>query len=102
MFKKTIEDFKCGHCGTLTQGSGYTNHCPNCLWSKHVDISPGDRAEKCAGLMEPIDLEAGKNDFILIHRCQKCGALSRCKTAKNDSIEALTKLSEALVKRKLF
>ena len=25
------------------KGNGYTNHCPKCLWSKHVDINPGDR-----------------------------------------------------------
>ena len=56
-FQKKVEDFVCEHCQTKNQEDGYTNHCPNCLWSRHVDINPGDRAEKCGGMMEPIDFE---------------------------------------------
>ena len=56
-FNRRIEDFTCEHCGTEVHGNGYTNHCPNCLWSKHVDINPGDRAADCGGLMEPIAVE---------------------------------------------
>lgn len=45
------EDFVCEVCGTKVKGTSYTNHCPNCLWSKHVDQNvPGDRAELCHGL----------------------------------------------------
>ena len=39
----------------LTNGS-YRNHCPYCLYSLHLDNQPGDRANKCRGLMEPISL----------------------------------------------
>jgi len=35
---------------------GYTarDHCPYCLYSKHLDIFPGDRKNECKGLMKPI------------------------------------------------
>jgi hypothetical protein len=42
-FQRTIEDFECERCRMLVTGSGFTNHCPACLWSKHVDVHPGDR-----------------------------------------------------------
>ncbi|WDF05905.1 RNHCP domain-containing protein [Shouchella hunanensis] len=38
----------------MTRANGsYRNHCPFCLYSKHQDIIPGDRASTCGGLMEP-------------------------------------------------
>lgn len=54
-------------------GDGYTNHCPKCLWSKHVDINPGDRLSDCGGLMKPIGVEAGKGKYKLINKCLSCG-----------------------------
>ncbi|HYC79501.1 MAG TPA: RNHCP domain-containing protein, partial [Candidatus Binatia bacterium] len=54
LFQRTPENFVCENCGTKVSGNGYTNHCPNCLYSKHVDNNPGDRLNKCHGLMEPI------------------------------------------------
>src|SRR3989338_8156335 len=42
-FQRTKEDFTCERCGFFVRGSGYTNHCPQCLWSKHVDVNPGNR-----------------------------------------------------------
>ena len=68
--------FVCEFCGLkvypLVNGS-YRNHCPRCLYSKHVDNTPGDRASKCQGLMGPIGLtrKSGK-DFQIIHRCDRC------------------------------
>ncbi|MEA1909889.1 MAG: RNHCP domain-containing protein, partial [Patescibacteria group bacterium] len=56
-FIKTTEDFTCEHCGYNVKGTGYTNHCPKCLYSKHVDDVPGDRKNKCNGLMAPIGVE---------------------------------------------
>ena len=43
-FTRKVEDFTCEHCGREVHGNGYTNHCPHCLHSKHVDVNPGDRA----------------------------------------------------------
>lgn len=52
------ESFICEHCGfeVSPHPSGSArNHCPKCLYSKHVDEdSPGDRLATCYGLMEPI------------------------------------------------
>jgi hypothetical protein len=71
------EPFTCEHCDRsvepLSRGS-YRNHCPFCLWSKHVDdIGPGDRASTCGGLMEPValDYKSGSQSRIT-HRCQIC------------------------------
>ncbi|MFN2146641.1 MAG: RNHCP domain-containing protein, partial [Anaerolineales bacterium] len=35
-FQRRIEYFICEHCGAEVSGVGFTNHCPVCLWSKHV------------------------------------------------------------------
>lgn len=85
-FQRNIEDFKCENCGFFVVGSGYTNHCSKCLFSKHVDIFPGDRAEKCGGLMKPIKLENEKGEFIIIHKCQKCGEEKKNRTVKEDNL----------------
>lgn len=57
----------------LTNG-GYRNHCPACLWSKHVDVKPGDRAATCRGLMRPeyVDSRPGKG-LVIVHTCVLCG-----------------------------
>ncbi len=95
-FTRTIEDFVCEHCGFQVKGNGYTNHCPNCLWSKHVDINPGDRQAICGGLMEPVGVEIRSGEYILTHQCQKCGIKKKNKTVESDNFEALIKLSKAL------
>jgi rubrerythrin len=92
-FTRTVEDFTCEHCGVTTRGNGYTNHCPQCLWSKHVDISPGDRAEACQGLMRPDGLEGSTPEYTLIHRCERCGAIRRVRSSPNDDPDALLALA---------
>ncbi len=71
-FQRKIEDFTCENCGTSVKGDGYTNHCPECFWSKHVDINPGDRLNSCRGLMKPVDMYFKNQVWHLIHECQKC------------------------------
>ena len=71
-FQRTIEDFSCEHCGFFVQGTGYTNHCPKCLWSKHVDVNPGDRAATCGGMMEPVAISKEGSGWKILHRCVKC------------------------------
>ena len=88
-FTRTIEDFTCEHCGAAVHGSGYTNHCPKCLWSKHVDKDPGDRAEECDGMMEPIRVEGPADEPRIIHRCTKCGAERAVKASPDDDREAI-------------
>ena len=93
--------FICENCGRevlpLSNGS-YRNHCPFCLFSKHVDVMPGDRTNECGGLMKPIGLrhKSGKG-FQIVHKCLRCMDERVNKTAENtiqpDDIEELVKLS---------
>ena len=46
--------FRCEHCGAyvytlpMIAGVNNRNHCPFCLWSRHVDyLKPGDRMSAC-------------------------------------------------------
>lgn len=86
VFKKVKEDFVCGHCGEAVVGNGYTNHCPKCLWSRHVDINPGDRAEGCLGLMRPESVIFEHDEYFINHVCELCGAKRRVKAASSDDI----------------
>jgi len=88
-FSSCKEDFVCENCGEEVVGNGYTNHCPSCLYSKHVDVNPGDRKNNCLGLMEPIAVEEKRKLYIIVHRCMKCGELKRNQSADNDSFEAI-------------
>ncbi|MEK7092901.1 MAG: RNHCP domain-containing protein [Patescibacteria group bacterium] len=92
-FQRRIEDFVCEHCGQRVQGDGYTNHCPKCLWSRHVDVEPGDRAEDCGGMMEPVRLEGSTPAYRIVHRCVKCGTERNNNVRKEDDPAALVALS---------
>ena len=89
MFKKNKENFICEKCGAEVFGNGYTNHCPKCLWSKHVDVGPGDRAAVCGGMMKLVKVEMKGAEFILTHECEKCGYRKRNKTAHNDDLSQI-------------
>lgn len=93
-FVKKQEDFKCENCGAKVKGDGYTNHCPNCLFSKHVDVYPGDRASPCKGLMEPIGIEKKHGDLRIVHRCLMCGYVTRVKRGQFDNDELIIELSK--------
>jgi len=93
-FTRTIEDFACGHCGHAVKGNGYTNHCPKCLWSKHVDRNPGDRAEICGGPMEPIRIEGSATELRIIHKCVKCGIERPVRTVSEDDREAILEIAQ--------
>jgi len=93
LFQKKVEDFICEKCGEKVTGNGYTNHCPNCLWSKHVDINPGDRAASCGGMMKPVNVVLEKKEYVLTHHCEKCGFERRKKVEREDNFEAVAKLT---------
>ena len=88
-FQKTKENFICEHCGADVAGNGYTNHCPKCLWSKHVDVNPGDRAAQCGGAMEPIRIETRGRGYRIVHRCTTCNVGRIVDAADGDEIEIL-------------
>lgn len=92
-FQKTVENFVCENCESEITGDGYTNHCSKCLWSKHVDINPGDRANTCQGLMEPTNVELEEGEYILSHTCKKCGYQKRNKVSAKDDFDEVVKLA---------
>ena len=94
-FQRRIEDFDCEKCGTKNIGTGFTNHCYKCLWSKHVDINPGDRAAGCGGMMEPVKIDFEKGKYLINHKCLKCGFKKRKGVEKCDDFDAVV----AIVKK---
>lgn len=92
-FSRHIENFVCAHCGADCVGNGYTNHCPKCLWSRHVDNNPGDRAAECMGMMRPITVDVRGGEYIITHKCELCGKVIRQRASENDDTDALIRIS---------
>lgn len=89
-FTKNDGGFVCAHCGreVLPLGVSSRNHCPFCLWSLHVDINPGDRANPCRGQMEPVGAVTDpRKGYIILHRCTKCGEVHRNKAAHEAKVQ---------------
>jgi len=93
-FIRCKEDFVCENCNEPVKGNGYTNHCPNCLYSKHVDRNPGDRLAQCGGMMRPVGLEKNGMGFVLIFVCEKCGHKKRNRTMENDNMDVIIEVSK--------
>jgi len=105
--KRSSEDvFKCHYCQahvctqTILSGVNNRNHCPYCLWSRHVDLlRAGDRMSACKAIMEPIGLTVKQRqkkygggrtgELMLIHHCSECGKLSINRVAADDLTERL-------------
>ena len=92
-FQRIVEDFICEKCGAKVKGNGFTNHCPKCLWSKHVDINPGDRADGCLGMMCPVKIDFEKGKYYINHKCAKCGLHRRKIIEKSDNFDAAVEIS---------
>lgn len=95
-----MEDFVCMHCGTVVTGNGYTNHCSECLWSRHVDVSPGDRMSTCKGAMPPVAIEMESDIFVITQRCVVCGHTRRNRMGETDNMETLVRVTKALADEK--
>ena len=111
MKSDTENSFKCINCGKVVTTSGNIgtknrNHCPFCLWSKHVDeIKTGDRLSKCEGGMHPVGVTFKKEgsdkwgkgkigELMLIHVCEKCGKLNINRIASDDDPKEIMKIIE--------
>ncbi len=110
--REEAEDgFKCRHCGVFVSsaislaGVINRNHCPYCLWSRHLDLErPGDRLSACKALMRPVGLTRKKvfkkygetsGELMLVHRCTDCERLSANRLAADDDVDALLAVFEA-------
>lgn len=94
-----LKEYKCGRCEKAFSdeaiGTKNRNHCPFCLWSKHVDEEIGDRASKCGGLMRPICFAEKKDgEIMVIHECLSCGKISKNRIAGDDSEEKIIEIFE--------
>lgn len=89
------EEFICENCGNFVSKLGYTarDHCPICLYSKHVDINPGDRLNECRGLLKPISIDKYKNTYKIIYKCLKCNTIHKNIVAIDDNFDEIIKLS---------
>ena len=90
--------FQCKHCGARIiaerAGTQHRNHCPKCLFSRHLDNSPGDRGAQCGGMMEPIGVWVRKGgEWAVIHRCGRCGVLRSNRIAADDNALLLMSLA---------
>ena len=97
--RDTPSSFRCRHCRLDVPcdapGTSHRNHCPNCLWSRHLDDdSPGDRAGDCGSLMEPIAISVrGDGEWVLVHRCTGCDAVHLNRSAGDDNPLLLMRLA---------
>ena len=98
--ERQFGDFTCLYCHnyvsvqSILSGVHNRDHCPYCLWSKHVDLhQAGDRLAACKAGMQPIGLTvkkthkkygAGQGELMLIHQCTECGKLSLNRIAADD------------------
>lgn len=99
-FKKNDNGFECINCNKKVYPLGYSsrNHCPHCLYSLHVDIMPGDRQNNCKGLLRPVGIEiSGKKGYVIVHKCEKCNATLKNKSAKDDCYNAILEVSKNTV-----
>ena len=109
--KNQNQAFQCSHCHkwvsyNKTIGTNHRNHCPYCLWSKHLDSDePGDRKSTCQGEMEPIGLtfkqeginkygEVKQGELMFIHQCLKCGKISINRLAADDNPQVILEVFE--------
>lgn len=75
-------------------GTRHRNHCPVCLWSRHLDDDPGDRAADCGGDMEPIAIAPKPNgEWTVVHRCLRCDTIGRNRIAGDDDPVSLMSLA---------
>ena len=95
-FTMRDEEFICENCNKKVLPLGYTarDHCPYCLYSKHVDIMPGDRENNCLGLLEPIGIEKFKDTYKVLYKCKKCHQPHKNIMAKDDNMNLIIELSK--------
>jgi len=95
-FNELDEGFICENCKKEVKPLGYTSrdHCPYCLYSKHVDINPGDRNNTCKGLLKPIGIEKYKDTYKILYKCEKCHETHKNIIARDDDMKRIIEVSQ--------
>ena len=90
------ETFICENCNKQVEKLNYTarDHCNHCLYSKHVDINPGDRKNECKGLLKPISIEKFKDTYKIIYKCNKCNEIHKNIMASDDDMNLIIELTK--------
>ncbi len=93
------ECFNCQNCNTQVSAhpnGSARNHCPYCLYSKHLDeVFPWDRASACHGMMKPVATNHKKNKgWMIEHECQTCHKKILNKVAEDDDMEVFATISQ--------
>ena len=98
-YKQSSEEvFKCRHCRRFVcpppSGGHHRNHCPFCLYSRHVDDrKPGDRMSECGCSMEPAGrFQRPNGEYVIIHRCHGCGFERFNRIAADDDFDLVLSL----------
>jgi hypothetical protein len=106
------QEWRCIHCGFLVSGAPTIagvrnrNHCPYCLWSRHLDWRvAGDRLSACRNGMEPIGLTTKRSrnkyaherdgELMVVHRCTHCATIVINRVAADDCAATLCELFAA-------
>ncbi|MCL4560861.1 MAG: RNHCP domain-containing protein [Chloroflexi bacterium] len=110
LFRSEAEDgFMCKRCGSYVSsalalaGVLNRNHCPYCLWSRHVDLyQSGDRLCACKELMRPIGLTRKQTrkkygptalgELMLVHACTGCPGVSINRLAADDDAQVVMRV----------
>ncbi len=93
-FQKNNQSFTCEFCGKLVplHPKSSRDHCCFCLYSKHVDINPGDRLNGCKGLLKPIGIRSVNSKTQIVYQCSKCLTKVFNIVAEDDNKELLNEL----------
>jgi DNA-directed RNA polymerase subunit RPC12/RpoP len=98
-FTKNNENFICINCSKEVEKhpTSSRDHCNYCLYSLHVDIFPGDRANTCRGVLRPIDIKTSNGKTQIVYVCEKCGEIENNIVASDDNEEEILMLTNKIV-----
>jgi hypothetical protein len=96
--RRGASSFRCRNCGLdvpmQAPGTAHRNHCPSCLWSRHVDDVPGDRGAGCDAAMEPVAISSRRDgEWAIVHRCRGCRTVHVNRIAGDDNPLVLMQLA---------
>ena len=64
-----------------------------------MDKNPGDRMEKCGGLMEPVGALKRAGEMVVMQQCVRCGFERNNKMRPQDNFDALVEISKKVGER---